>query len=413
VDTILSCSNKMYRLEKQLITGFSLSANASSALAPSGLQTLHGAEEDDIPDANEYITEIDISADKASFAATASSATSEHSIIIGACDPGFEISNRLTFHTDSITALQFSSSPNILFSSSMDRRFCIWDIRSAESPVNTLLLDQDITSSSVGLGDNLAALACGASIIFYDVRALSNGPLGEYADCHTDDITQVKFNPEAPTILGTAGEDGLICVFNTSVPAKEEAVLSILNTDSPLRRVGFFGPNLEGIYALSNIETASFWHYPSAQRLGYFSSIREQISIDYLIDCYYSVDFSLDSDADSVSSLYLLGGSFTGSIVGSKVDPNSVTPLFNMSNGHMASVRCVKEYNDTIILTGGEDARICVWKRLVSGEEASSDSNLRKGYITSKDHISDSLSPENSRANHGSGASSKLKFTPY
>lgn len=100
---------------------------------------------------------------------------------------------------------------------------------------------------AVGAGGHLLAASYETVLGFYDIRQLGAGPLGEYADCHTDEITQIKFHPAADsTTVMSGAEDGLICVYNTAVAANEEAIVSIFNTECPTRRIGYFGPGGEG-----------------------------------------------------------------------------------------------------------------------------------------------------------------------
>ena len=55
----------------------------------------------------------------------------------------------------------------------------------------------------------------------------------------------MKFRPDSAVVM-TGGEDGLICAYNTSVGVSEDAVISILNTECPTRRIGYFGTGNEG-----------------------------------------------------------------------------------------------------------------------------------------------------------------------
>lgn len=78
----------------------------------------------------------------------------------------------------------------------------------------------------------------GCSVNFYDLRALAYRdskmkPLGSYNDCHTDTITKVRFKSADSSVLASAGEDGLICIFDSATVGNDEAVIAILNTECP------------------------------------------------------------------------------------------------------------------------------------------------------------------------------------
>lgn len=249
----------MFTLNKTLVTKFSLSPST------------------DEEDLNDYIFETATSCDNSLRAAS----SSDHSVIV--ISPTFDILGRLNYHKDTIQNILFSSvSPPIIYSASSDKSVCIWDIRAPTAPQAILNMHEEVPAISVGLGENLLAVACESTIHFFDVRALDR-KLGVYADCHTDEITQLKFHPKNPSVLTSGGEDGLICVFDTSVSAKDEAVVSILNSECPgssksntliiinssdstnpqhiylrpVRKLGYFGDGSEGVYCLSSVETGT------------------------------------------------------------------------------------------------------------------------------------------------------------
>ena len=204
--------------------------------------------------------------------------------------------SRFSAHRDRINTIELSSvNPGLVLSASSDKTVALWDLRTpAAQTVARLMLPDEVLSASLGAGDALVAAACGQSVDFFDFRAVpttgrsqSSKPIGSYADAHTDVVTQVKFHPLQSSVLLSAAEDGLICSFDTAAAADESAVLSVLNTDCPVRRFGFFGPELQGLYCLSTVETASVWHWGSALRLGSFPDVRERLAVDYLVDCIY------------------------------------------------------------------------------------------------------------------------------
>ena len=165
-------------------------------------------------------------------------------------------------------------------------------------------LKYEVKALSVSFNDSLMAVGAQSSVLFYDLRSSlqsnmdiqlqnsncndsfkSSRPLGQYSNTHSDEITQLLFHPRQQQVLVSAGEDGLMSVFDTSRSSEEDAVMSILNNDCPIQKMGFFGHDSEGIYCLSTIETASLWHFPSAQRLLNFTG-------KYYISCYLAILFN-------------------------------------------------------------------------------------------------------------------------
>lgn len=315
-------------------------------------------------DSGHYVFDIDVTCTKSHFF----SSVSDKSIILydsSTLSKSFAVSG----HNDRINSIEASKfCPSLLYSGSSDNTVCIWDTRVGTNPVSRIRFSDEVMSLSVGLVDTLLAVGVDSSIIFNDLRFInasasddnncrsstckSNFDLGEYNDTHTDMITQIKFKDANSSILASSSEDGLICVYDTSVMEGEEAIQAILNTECPVRRFGFFGHGNEGIYCISTIENASFWHYPSAIRIGNFPDVRQLCEVDYLVDCLY--DYTSDA-------LVLLCGDYNGSAKMVRVEPTKLEVLSSLENGHQATVRCVTKINNAII-TGGEDAAICLWE---------------------------------------------------
>ena len=324
-------------------------------------------------------------------------------------------------HYDRVNCIEAHAyNPNIIATCSDDKWVKLWDLRivsntnanNASNIVSTssniskgnnsgmvLGLNMGIEVMDIALGgnnDNLLASTYSNVIRFHDVRfpvvgVGSNGvynqggvsstslKLGEYGDVHTDDVNTIMFNPHNKWELLSGSEDGCLCVYDVSVNHKEQAVSSIMNTNCPIRKIGYFDPEQEGIYAFSTIESASFWHASSALSIKWEPSLREKYNVDYLIDNFY-----LQGDN------YIFGGTYTGNaklclldkpitinmqnhhedkeenenddeIIISKKD----TPLI-FNNGHTEVIRTalVLEYHNQKIqrmLTGGEDGKIVLW----------------------------------------------------
>jgi WD40 repeat protein len=226
----------------------------------------------------------------------------------------------------------------------------VWDIRDPSKHVIKFSFDEEAYSVSVSL-QSLLAVGSGTSIFFRDTRKAQASPLGEYSDLHTDLVTSVKFNREKPSILCSGGEDGICSVVDTSATSGSDAVVSILNVDCAIRKLGYFGPGSEGVYSLTNTETASFWHYPSAQRVGNFPTLREDKGVDYFVDCCSSIS----------DSPLLVAGRYTGEGGLYSVEPEGVECLATFQ-GHTDVIRtCVLNSKLGRLVTGGEDGCICLW----------------------------------------------------
>ena len=254
-------------------------------------------------------------------------------------------------HSKTITCIEFSqSNPHIIFSSSTDKSAAMWDLR-AKTPSLRFTFGEEALSVSCSLNDSLLAVAVGSRVSFRDIRNGSQSSLGEYADVHTDIVTAVKFSLDSPTLLVSGGEDGLVNVYDTAAVSGEAAVQSIMNVDCPPRRIGFF--QREGLYCLTSTEIASFWHYPSAQRIGNFTSIREDRAVDYLTDCFVE---------PAEERLFLLAGKFSGAGSLLQTEPSMMSLSATLELGHEDIIRsCAYHSSSRTLVTGGEDGNICAW----------------------------------------------------
>lgn len=251
---------------------------------------------------------------------------------------------------------------------SSDETVKFWDVR---SPLPTLVVPTgaEVWSLDVGCGETLLAAGTDERALFFDVR--SGAKLGEYGECHVDAITKVRFHPTALAFVVTASEDGVVCFFDCRVPDEDEALESIVNVESAVTTIGFFGPRRENIFCLTGTETLDLWNLETAQRIHHFATIRDDcnargLATDYLIDGVYD---------DASDELFVLAGNHSGdvNVVGVDGARGQLQHAATLSGGHKACVRCV--YYDATrrtLYSGGEDARLCSWS--AAGNAAGSSS---------------------------------------
>jgi hypothetical protein len=233
-----------------------------------------------------------------------------------------------------------------------------------------------VTSIDVGCGGMLVAAGTetdpgiNSKVMFWDIR--SSNVLGSYGVSHSDVITQVCFSPTNNNHLATASLDGLVCWFNVTRAGEEDALESVLNCNSAISRIGFFGPGDQCLYSLTHTETFSMWHVDKAVRMAEFPMLRQHLGslgacADYLVDCCY-----WERPDGTDQQLVLMSGAFDGRINLSRVAIDGITPAGQLSapslSGHQAVVRCAAFIQPDAntgtplrVLTGAEDAQICEW----------------------------------------------------
>ena len=224
---------------------------------------------------------------------------------------------------------------------------------------------------ALGFDGYLAAVASNkARVHFLDLR--TGRVLGSYVDSHTDAVTQVAFHSERRSLLLTAGEDGLTCIFDTTQPTEEMALSSVINIGAPCRRVGFCGDT--AVYCLTGSETASLWDMNTATCIEDFggSRLRESLSlslpINYLVDAQW--------DATRQELLLCAGNNAGNAAIFSYSSQAFWKPSDLLVGGHRGVLRAwcplltASGAFSPVIVTAGEDARVCEWNRL--GRQANS-----------------------------------------
>jgi WD40 repeat protein len=271
-----------------------------------------------------------------------------------------------------------SSNPHTLAATSSDGTLTLFDIR---QPIPTFQLklpraEEKALSVSIGYDGSLAAVGSSkARAHFFDLRG--RALLGTYSQAHTDEVTQVRFQPlsgfgtttTTSSILVSAAEDGLACVFDTSQATEEAALKNILTVQSPIRQVGFFGPQSEAIYCLTGSESLKLWHLEDTTcRKDYGPQFRHDLGqlwganssaastpMEYLVNCHWDI---------SRQELLLLAGSSNGDAGVFKVMEQDVTLSHRLSGGHRGVIRSWSSLSTNVFVTVGEDARLCEWNRL-------------------------------------------------
>jgi WD40 repeat protein len=285
---------------------------------------------------------------------------------------------------DSIITDLSCGGPKLLSSSGKDGGVCLFDVRQPALACKFSLLRKDEEALSVALGYDGVLAAVGGSkahIHFHDLRN-AGAFFGSYQDSHTEEVIRVRFQSQVGTngttpLLVSASEDGLACTFDTSKPSEEAALRSVLNVETPLREVGFFGPAYEGVYCLTGSETMSVWHHDSAQRICDFgtdlrdklSRVAGGLSIDYLVDCSWD---------EQRQQLELLAGNHFGASALYRVEPDVLSLSHTLRGGHQGDVRSWCRASSSILVTAGEDARLCEWNRTSSLESQGGDALHRR-----------------------------------
>lgn len=289
-------------------------------------------------------------------------------------------------HTGTISDLLFPDPkiPHSFCSSSLDGTIRVWDTRNNQQ-VNVLTThnsSEGIYSLSFGGSScNLIAAGGKAKVFCWDWRTRKE--LACMEECHTEDVTQVRFHPIKREKLVSASVDGLMCIFNTQGEINDdEGLEAVMGVGTSVGKIGFCGSSNERLWCLTHIETLSIWDFKEGMRLADFTDARSKASanwrlpaVDYLVDCYYST---------ATERLWLIAGTNAGSVgyfpvscnAELNASPNSglLGPVSAvLEGGHTDVVRTIWsplcQEGDPAMLqglfcwTGGEDGNLCSWSK--------------------------------------------------
>jgi WD40 repeat protein len=127
----------------------------------------------------------------------------------------------------------------------------------------------DINSTGDTLAASTELQTSDASIDIFDLK--SSKVLHTYTESHSDDITVLSFHPDSSTersrTLLSAGEDGLLCTYDTRGADEDDCVIGTGNMEASVAHAGWMesipGRMSDGIwescFAVTNMETLKLW----------------------------------------------------------------------------------------------------------------------------------------------------------
>jgi len=207
-------------------------------------------------------------------------------------------------------------------------------------------------STKEGLGD--------VSVLLYDTRNPST-PLRNYAESHTDSITQLAFGPGLPHVLLSGSTDGLVSLFDVRQADEEDALQQVLNPRSAVHCAGFL--TSDQAYVLTTDEQLLI--YPLAEPPEGseplvpvdFGDVREKLG------CMYVVDLLRQSSNGQPVLAFGHNERQTLSIVQlNGPDPWTFGSTVQLPGAHGDDVVRDVLLAEDRAYTCGEDGQVCLWR---------------------------------------------------
>ncbi|KAI8922417.1 WD40-repeat-containing domain protein [Powellomyces hirtus] len=251
------------------------------------------------------------------------------------------------------------SNPSLLFAGTTNGTVRVWDLRTGNSELifncGKPVLSLAVNSANTALAAGTELVGEDSEISIWDVRN-NSAPAARFLECHSDDVTQLRFHPTDRNAMISGSTDGLICLYNLETLEEEDALYQVIKEDS-IGKIGFFGPQYEYIYSLSHMETFSLYKFLEGDKVFTFGDVRgeaQQTKVDYLIDCVYD---------ERNQRMFLVTGDQTGNMAIFHVNLGRLELVHTLNSGHSDIVRGAYwdvEYGS--LISGGEDSIVSLWR---------------------------------------------------
>jgi len=233
--------------------------------------------------------------------------------------------------------------------------------------------------------------------------------LGTYRESHVDDVTQVLFASDDGKHLLTGSEDGLLGCYDTTQPTEALAVQSVCRVGAPIRKLGRCSGGAASssssssslVYCLTGSETMSLWNIETATCVYDFGmQLRDDLTHRLAVagaavntttapssgpqsEPLQQMEYLVDATWDAPSQqLFLTAGNAVGDAAIFRLASTTIPanqqhqqhigftwqPCHYLTGGHRGVVRAAMHLHTSspaghqILVTAGEDARLCEWK---------------------------------------------------
>uniref|UniRef100_A0A182PM41 WD repeat-containing protein 89 n=1 Tax=Anopheles epiroticus TaxID=199890 RepID=A0A182PM41_9DIPT len=230
-------------------------------------------------------------------------------------------------------------------------------------------------------------------LLFFDVRERKY--LGSYWECHSEDITHVRFHPTNPDLFASASVDGLINVFDISKTTEDDAMEYCFNVETAIDSINWHA-DPTGRDLVSCVTTTNDLHlYDVASQDSVALFDRERITQSLqrtsAIDCNVVGTHNYGNG----SFFVLAGSNFNRGkdcLRTLRYDNKCLLPDRSFSGNKQIVRASVYNDKDQYLIATGECGLITLWKCQADGSEPAGVNGASKS-LKQKLHVSHRAKP--------------------
>uniref|UniRef100_A0A182R049 WD repeat-containing protein 89 n=1 Tax=Anopheles farauti TaxID=69004 RepID=A0A182R049_9DIPT len=231
-------------------------------------------------------------------------------------------------------------------------------------------------------------------LLFFDVR--ERAYLGCYWECHSEDITHVRFHPTDPDLFASASVDGLTNVFDISKLTEDDAMQYCFNAETSIDSINWHtdptGRDLVACVTTTN--DLHLYDVKSQDQIALFDreEITKSLRRSSSIDCNVVATHN-----DANGSFFVLAGSNfnRGSecLRTLKYDNKCLLPYRSFGGNRQIVRASVYNERDQYLIATGEAGLITLWKCLDVSSNPSNGVNSASKSLKQKLHVSHRAKP--------------------
>uniref|UniRef100_A0A2C9GR03 WD repeat-containing protein 89 n=1 Tax=Anopheles arabiensis TaxID=7173 RepID=A0A2C9GR03_ANOAR len=297
----------------------------------------------------------------------------------------------------------FNGDPNSLLCCTQDGSVFLYDVRTSDKVFRYEDTSEGAkkTMTSCDINQNDRVLCASSEVqktgdsflLFFDVR--ERNYLGCYWECHSDDITHVRFHPTNPDLFASASVDGLINVFDISKLTEDDAMQYCFNVETAVDSINWHA-DPTGRDLVSCVTTTNDLHLydvESQDSVALFdrAQITKSLRRTSAIDCNVVGTHNYGNG----SFFVLAGSNFNrGKDCLRTLRYDNKTLLPDRSFGGNKQIVRASVYNekDQYLIATGECGLITLWKCRTDGSEQTGVNGASKS-LKQKLHVSHRAKP--------------------